>query len=424
MATAPPVPLAAVCPRILIVDDDPNVLDSVELVLSAIDCRQIRACNLSEAQAILEKQPVELLVVDVNLPDGLGTQLLSTLRRHQPHATAIVITGAPDVKGAVSALQQGAIDFVFKPFINSDLAGRISNALKVQSQAARNERRVGKLRDAVRRLNEARKVVAKKVDLLCNDLISAYGEVSKQLDIVRAQEGYRHFLNDVADLEQLLCHTMDYLMRQMGYSNIAIWLAGDEESKDNQYQLGAYMKYTLAGEGPLVNALKRGVVRLAARDNLVHLHGDELQEKLTPAELDYLADQDVLAINCTYLGETLAVVVLFRDGQQPFTDSDVACLKSVSPLFAVALAGIVRDGGSDEDDNDADDDDCDGGLPDAPPLDDLFAPPDDGDSTDEHHRRGESSGPDKSDNNGKSSSKRRRKKRDEDWWKHGGTPPF
>jgi GAF domain-containing protein len=47
-------------------------------------------------------------------------------------------------------------------------------------------------------------------------------------------------------------------------------------------------------------------------------------------------------VNCTYLGETLGVMVLFRDHKTPFSDEDVAALKTVSPLFSLALARAVK----------------------------------------------------------------------------------
>jgi hypothetical protein len=107
--------------------------------------------------------------------------------------------------------------------------------------------------------------------------------------------------------------------------------------------------------------MKKGIVRIADRDGFIRLHGDEAQDKLTPAELDYLADQDVVAVNSTYLGETLAVVVLFREAAKGFVDSDIATLKTISPLFALSLAGVVKaaqqeDGDSALDDTNRDED--------------------------------------------------------------------
>ena len=323
------------------VDDEAEILDIFgDTVACDHPCKLILARSVGEAQRILENQQIELLVTDVNLPDGDGTALLPVLRKEQPNAYAIVISGSPSVDGAITALRHGAVDFIKKPFTAAELSDRVGRALRHQATAARSEHRIDKLRHTVRRLNDARKVVTKKVDLLCNDLITAYGELSRQLDMVRAQEGYKNAMGEAKDLEQLLCHSMDYLMRQMGYCNIAIWLAGD---KPQEFQLGAYMKYTIAGETDLTDAMKVGVVKLADREGFIQFSGDEAQEKLTAAELDYLADQDILAANCTYLGETLAVVVLFRDATKGFLPPDAALLKSITPLFALSLAAVVRE---------------------------------------------------------------------------------
>jgi hypothetical protein len=88
--------------------------------------------------------------------------------------------------------------------------------------------------------------------------------------------------------------------------------------------------------------MRGGLVKAAVRDGIVHLSGDDLKARLTPAELEHFKDQDVLAVNCSYLAESLAVVVMFRDAKAGFTDDDATTLKTVCPLFAMALAGMVR----------------------------------------------------------------------------------
>jgi hypothetical protein len=201
------------------------------------------------------------------------------------------------------------------------------------------------LRDAVRRLNLSRRTVSKKVDLLCNDLVSAYGELAKQFDAVRHQEAFRKLLNDAKDLEQMLCHAMDWLLRHAGYCNVAVWLASESDG----FQLGAYMKYTIPGEAPLTDSMRNGIVPMTVRDSLVHLSATQADKQLTSAELDHLAGQTLLSTNCAYLGESLAVLVMFRDDKSPFTDEDVVMLKSISSVFATALAAIVRGNDSTED---------------------------------------------------------------------------
>lgn len=332
-------------PRVLIVDDEPNLVEVIgDVVGRGMGCRIVSASTLAQAHKILANQPIELLVADVNLPDGDGTSLLPALREHQPHASAIVITGSPRLDDAISAIRGGAVDFVPKPFTQAHLVERIRKALEGQALLARQEKRLDKLRDAVRRLNESRRLISKKVDLLCNDLVGAYGELSRQLDCVRTQEGFRKYVANAKDLEQLLCHAMDWLLRQIGYANVGVWLAAE----DGEFQLGAYMKYTVAGEQILTDAIKRALLPRAVRDAMVRVRGEELQDKLTPQEMHLLKGQDVLAVNCTYLGESLAALVFFRDAKSPFTADDESLLKQVSPIFAVALASVVRGAEGDE----------------------------------------------------------------------------
>ncbi len=362
-------------PRVLIVDDEPGLLELMSDILAGIDCKVSVAKTVAGAKKMLIGESFELMLADVHLPDGDGLSLLPTLRRHQPTASAVVMTGSPSVDGAISALRSGAVDFVPKPFNNNQLIERIGKALARQTIAARQEKRMVRLRDAVRRLSVARRLVTKKVDLLCNDLVSAYGELSRQLDFVRTQESFRKQIQQTDDLEQMLCHTMDWLIRQIGYSNIALWLAAE----DGEFQLGAYMKYTISGEEPLMGAMREMLLARTVNDGLVHLSGSELRGVLESDAAAPLVGQDIVSISCTYLAEPLAAMVFFRDAASPFTENDIATLKAIAPVFAATLATIVRDPADEQEDSDLLDEDPDS---------------------------------------------RRSGRRADDWWKRGEPPPF
>jgi FixJ family two-component response regulator len=339
------------------------------------------ASSLQEARHVMARDQIEVLVVDLNLPDGQGTSLLPALRECNPEPAAIVITGQPSVEGAISAIRGGAIDFVAKPFTNQQIVERVQKAIERHGESAKRERRVEKLRQEVRRLNESRNLISKKVDLLCNDLVGAYGELSKEFSTVRNEEGFRKHIAKAEDLEQLLCHSMDWLLRQIGYSNVAVFLAAD----DGVFQLGAYMKYTVSGDAIVTDALRRVLVPQAMKQGMVRARGNELADRFTSQEIERFRGQHILAINCTYLGESLASLVFFRDERSPFSDDDQAVLSQVSPVFAMELASIVRETGGNAP---SDDSGSDGGLKD---------PPD----------------------------KRKGKKTDPaDWWKRGEEPPF
>lgn len=383
MATTLKQKLAArtVVPRILLVDDEPQMLEAItDIVSRQIKCRITTATTRAQALKVIRNEPVELLIADIRLPDGDGLSLLKSLRQSQPLARAIIITGEPSVQCAVEALREGAVDFIAKPFSADELVNHVASAVDRQAKLAREEARLDRLRDTVKRLNAARKVVSKKVDLLCNDLISAYGDLARQMDSVRTQEAFRKYIDQTHDLEQLLCHAMDWALRQFGYSNIAIWLAAD----DNQYQLGAYMKYTIPGDIDLAQAMQTGCLPVVLREGAIHWSAEDVQQRMSEQELDYLADQTVMGVNCTYLGEPLGAMIIFRQGDKPFKQEDYELLKLISPILATALASVAREGGKQD-------------LSDAPFFDGGM----------------DSDAPAQGDG-----------KENDDWWKRGEAPPF
>ncbi len=380
-------------PVVLVVDDERDTVDVVQrIVESTVGCTVIKADSYRQATEILRNRNIDLLVTDIHLPDGDGMGLIGLLQEKAPSSAAVVISGDATVSTAIRAFRAGSLDFLPKPFSAELLSDRVETALKRQKIAARTEKRLGRLKTAVRQLNLARHTVSKKVDLLCNDLVGAYGELARQMDNVRTVEGYRKLLNGSHDLEQMLCNSMDWILKNLGYCNVAVYLAG--ESKE--YELGAYMKYTIQGTPQLTDAMKHGIVPLSVRENLVHIPTVGAGGTLTPIELQMLSSQTIVASNCLYLGESLASMVLFRDSKSPFSDADKETVKAISSIFATCLAAVVRR-------EDGDDDfDIEPPAPDEPRPDDT--------ATDDLHQKRR---------------KRKKGKRDEaDWWKNGENPPF
>ena len=90
-------------------------------------------------------------------------------------------------------------------------------------------------------------------------------------------------------------------------------LAGGPEP---DFQLGAYMKYTIAGEPRSPKPCARACLQVLRRDGMIHLTRRRGGQNPLPGESQYLRNQAILGIHCTYLGESLAGIVLFRDGCQ------------------------------------------------------------------------------------------------------------
>src|SRR5215213_7410204 len=94
---------STVRPRILVVDDEPTLVELVNDVVGAsIPCTIIKAKDVAEAKKIIATQGVEMMIADVNLPDGNGHELVANLKHFQPVSTSIVITGDPSLDGAIA----------------------------------------------------------------------------------------------------------------------------------------------------------------------------------------------------------------------------------------------------------------------------------------------------------------------------------
>jgi len=116
-------------PTVFVVDDDEAVRGSLRLLLKSVG---LAATTLPTAQEFLAKYDPEqpgCLVLDVRMPGMSGLELQEQLNVRGAIIPVIFITGHGDIPMAVDAMQQGAFDFLQKPFRDQDLIDRIQRAL-------------------------------------------------------------------------------------------------------------------------------------------------------------------------------------------------------------------------------------------------------------------------------------------------------
>ncbi len=103
--------------KILIIDDDKSVRDFLELFLKKKGCANVwSAGSGSEGLAIIEKEDIQLVLLDIKLPDADGVEVLRRIKQVKPATGVIMITGFPDQDKAKLAMKEGAYDFIVKPF--------------------------------------------------------------------------------------------------------------------------------------------------------------------------------------------------------------------------------------------------------------------------------------------------------------------
>lgn len=125
--------------NILVIDDDKIILDSLCEFLTLEGFRTSGAETLKGALAKLEQEHYNLVITDVNLPDGDGIELLDIIRENHPQTVTIVITGYGSIESAVRAIKQGAYEYLTKPIIDDELRLTVEKAIKQQSLMSENE---------------------------------------------------------------------------------------------------------------------------------------------------------------------------------------------------------------------------------------------------------------------------------------------
>ena len=101
--------------RILVVDDEPNVVKSCAKILELEGFEVHGTTSGDEAIALYKSEGFDLALVDLRLPDVDGLQVLAALRKHDPHATVIIFTAYGTKESVVEALRLGACEFLEKP---------------------------------------------------------------------------------------------------------------------------------------------------------------------------------------------------------------------------------------------------------------------------------------------------------------------
>ncbi len=125
--------------NILIIDDDKIILDSLCEFLKLEGFQTSGAETLKGALTKLEQEHYNLVITDVNLPDGDGLELLDIIRENHPQTVAIVITGYGTIESAVKSIKQGAYEYLTKPIIDDELRLTVEKAIKQQSLMSENE---------------------------------------------------------------------------------------------------------------------------------------------------------------------------------------------------------------------------------------------------------------------------------------------
>ncbi len=121
--------MSATQPRVLVVDDEPQIVRGLKIILRSAGYSVEAAENKADALALLAARPPDALVLDLVLPDGEGVEVCREVRQWS-RLPILVLSAVGDEREKVRALDAGADDYVTKPFGTDELLARLRAVLR------------------------------------------------------------------------------------------------------------------------------------------------------------------------------------------------------------------------------------------------------------------------------------------------------
>ncbi len=126
-------------PHILLVDDEPNILKSLQRLLFEDDYDLCSASSGEGGLEILREQEIDLIIADYRMPGMTGIEFFCEARRVRPDAVRIILSGYAEIQALTDAINEGHIyKFIFKPWNDEDLKNTIRLALEQKTLVLEN----------------------------------------------------------------------------------------------------------------------------------------------------------------------------------------------------------------------------------------------------------------------------------------------
>ena len=177
-------------PVVLLVDDEPDILELLELALHKMGLEVDKAGNVREALVKLAARRYDLCLTDMRMPDGNGLQVVQHIAQHNLDVPVAVITAHGNMENAITALKAGAFDYLAKPVSLDQMRSLVKSALNLPQVAASGDR---KLLGHGAAMQKARELIARVARSQAPVHISGESGSGKELAArLIVQSGSRH----------------------------------------------------------------------------------------------------------------------------------------------------------------------------------------------------------------------------------------
>ena len=323
-------------PRVLVVDDEPNICDLLEELLSRQGYAIETCLNGQEALDKVRSGSYDMVISDLKMPGINGIELIRAVKAESPDTATVLVTGYATVETAVEALRFGADDYVTKPFNIEELRKVVSRGLETRRLQRQNHELVDLLKSANSELSRHKNELKHEVVRTSESLLATNGRLEQRVQQMNAIMKVTEAITSILDLGRLLDFCLKLIGREMAVENSSIMLA----------QPGGQTLIVRASYGPRADKVMGkerrfgdGVAGWVAEYKEMLLVSDVSKNPVFTTE--FVADYTGKSFLCVPLvlqERTLGVLNLTgkTDGEL-FTDADRDFVQAIAGQIAVAI---------------------------------------------------------------------------------------
>ncbi len=321
--------------NVMVVDDEPAVC---EMLVDALDSKSLHVTTASSGKEAIDLAKLnhpDLLIADLRLSDCNGLDVIDSLRDIAGDIPAVVITGQDNTDALAEASRRRPVELMTKPLNIERLRATVREELSRRVKHDRTCRRTRRLRRLARASNLERKKIRQELDSTCADLAAAYRSLSGQLAMQKLVLSYQRDLIGAKNDDDVFCILFRLFVQRSG-SVFGVSMVCDADAR---LRIAGRFGVPHPDSMGFCEALTEPLVDAAlANPQCMLIDAGQEAEMFSQSIRKYLAGLSILTIPLIPVpGEMIGLVLLYRKGEQPFTDGDVALAEMIAPPTAVAI---------------------------------------------------------------------------------------
>jgi signal transduction histidine kinase len=297
--------------RLLVVDDDEDIVMSLCDRLQQMGHTALSANDGQSALIALEPNPVDLVMLDVDMPRLNGVETLRLIKKRWPELPVIIMTGHGTIRLAVTAMQEGAIDFITKPLVYSQLDATLSKAMERNKLQSEITRLLGTISHDIKNLLQP---IVSGTELLSNEVVDLFKKLP-EMESVKTQESHQ-LCDEVIDMLRTASRRIQTHMKEIA-DYVKVTQAPHRFAPCQIAEIVESVEVTLR---PVIR--QKGItLRLEGLDTLPQIVADESRlysafYNLTHNAIPEVPPQGSITIHGEIDAATESIVLTFKDTGQ------------------------------------------------------------------------------------------------------------